>query len=502
MAEATPFCPYVGLRPFHEKDQAYFFGRSSDIGAIANNLFGARLTILYGASGVGKSSVLMAGVVPELRKEPRTAVLVFRSWQVPQAAGQLKAQIIAAANQVAGRELAVDESLPLDELLKRAAEGLDGTVLLILDQFEEYFLYFADPGPDGGFDAELARAITRREVDAGFLISMREDSVSRLDRFRRWIPALFSNTQRLSHLGRAEATNAIIKPLEVYNAQRPEAAAHPVAIDPVLVPALLDQTSAGQVSIAQAGGAGQTAELAQGASPASGDSIEAPYLQLVLERLWAEETSTGSRTLRLETLSRLGGANTIVRTHLDQVMERLDPRDQELCARVFDRLVTPSGAKVACRLRDLADWAGDLEGEVPRVTRLLEDNRLLARIQAPPGRAQQDDQYQIFHDVLADGILDWRTRFLQRQEKEAAAAEAAEQERAAAEERRRVDEVGRARAGTAHHEGAGRGADAARRLRTPARRAGEVPQKEVPVRDGRFLVRPRVGCGVRPPGLA
>jgi hypothetical protein len=59
-------------------------------------------------------------------------------------------------------------------------------------------------------------------------------------------------------------------------------------------------------------------------------------------------------------------------------MERLDPRDQELCARVFDRLVPPSGAKVACRLGDLTNWAKDLATEVPRVTKILEDNRLLA----------------------------------------------------------------------------------------------------------------------------
>ena len=130
-----------------------------------------------------------------------------------------------------------------------------------------------------------------------------------------------------------------------------------------------------------------------------------------------------------------------MRTHLDQVMERLDPRDQELCARVFDRLVTPSGAKVACRLGDLTNWAKDLAGEVPRVTKILEDNRLLARIPAPPGRPEEDDQYQIFHDVLAPGILDWRSRFLQRKEKAEAEAAAAQKEREAAEERLKVEEA-------------------------------------------------------------
>ena len=71
-------CPYVGLQPYTEADIDYFFGRERDQRIIAANLGAARLTILYGASGVGKSSVLLAGVVPSLRARPRTAVAVVR----------------------------------------------------------------------------------------------------------------------------------------------------------------------------------------------------------------------------------------------------------------------------------------------------------------------------------------------------------------------------------------------------------------------------------------
>ena len=66
---------------------------------------------------------------------------MFRRWQVPQAAALLKRRVIEAASAAAGRSLAIDENLPLDELLKQAADAFDGTVLLLLDQFEEYFLY-------------------------------------------------------------------------------------------------------------------------------------------------------------------------------------------------------------------------------------------------------------------------------------------------------------------------------------------------------------------------
>src|SRR5215470_2831937 len=61
-------CPYVGLAPFTETHAAFFFGRERDQQRILANLFASRLTILYGASGVGKSSVLRAGILREVRQ--------------------------------------------------------------------------------------------------------------------------------------------------------------------------------------------------------------------------------------------------------------------------------------------------------------------------------------------------------------------------------------------------------------------------------------------------
>ena len=428
----TGFCPYVGLRPFHQEDRPYFFGREREVRAVADNLFGARVTIFYGASGVGKSSVLLAGVVPELRAEPRTAVVVFRSWQLADAAAQLKHEITAEADRVAGRTLGLDETLPLDELLRQAADAIDGTVLLILDQFEEFFLYFKDP--ESGFDAELARAITRREVDAGFVLSLREDSLSKLDRLKKRVPSLLANTQRLTHLRVRAAERAIVEPLRVYNERRPEAAAAnaKVGIEPACVQAVLAQTAPGQLAMS-AEEAPRDVEVAEG-------YVEAPFLQLVLERLWNEEIPKGSRQLRWQTLNDLGGAEKIVRTHLNEVLDRLAPEDQEVCARIFDRLVTPSGAKVAVRQRDLAAYAGDLADAVPRLTRLLDRSRILARIPAPPGAPEDQDQYQIFHDVLAAGFLAWRDRFLRDKAQKLAEVEAAERARREYEDERRAAE--------------------------------------------------------------
>ena len=59
-------------------------------------------------------------------------------------------------------------------------------------------------------------------MDAGFLIAIREDALSKLDRFRARIPSLLGNTLRLQHLGAADAEAAIRKPLDVFNARHPK----------------------------------------------------------------------------------------------------------------------------------------------------------------------------------------------------------------------------------------------------------------------------------------
>jgi len=73
--------PYQGLIPYDEADAPFFFGREKEARLIIANLFASPLTVLYGASGVGKSSVLRAGVARQLRAREELLVVVFNAWQ-------------------------------------------------------------------------------------------------------------------------------------------------------------------------------------------------------------------------------------------------------------------------------------------------------------------------------------------------------------------------------------------------------------------------------------
>src|SRR5207237_4040862 len=67
-----------------ELDALFFFGRERERDVVVANLIASRLTVLYGESGVGKTSLIAAGVVRELRAlGPDTVVSVRDTWSEP-----------------------------------------------------------------------------------------------------------------------------------------------------------------------------------------------------------------------------------------------------------------------------------------------------------------------------------------------------------------------------------------------------------------------------------
>ncbi len=495
-----PSSPYKGLIPYSEEDAAFFFGREQDREIITNNLLASRLTVLYGPSGVGKSSVLRAGVAHHLRRNmeqsltddepPEYAVVVFNSWS-----GDPVTDLINAVRNSVRRVVKGDSENLVPPSRKLSQSLLTWTklnpdnelpnidLLIILDQFEEYFLYHANEDQEDTFATEFPQAVNDPNLCVNFLISIRDDALSKLDFFKESIPHIVDNRLSISHLDQKSARDAIIKPLGEYNrlvAPGGEQIICPdsvedilrqsdyqVGIEPALVETILRQIRTGQVIVGQAGRG--VIDSGNGVDT-GGTQIETPYLQLVMSRLWKAEKTRGSRVMRLKTLEELGGADRIVLEHLDETMNSLPVAEQDKAARIFYHLVTPSGTKIAHKVSDLASFAGVTPRELsPVLTRLSGYPERILRPVAASVNDPRSQRYEIFHDVLAPAILDWRVRHIQaqqqiearkqaeeqaaRMEKEATARIRLEQAEALAraerqrveEQQRRIDEQNRAR---------------------------------------------------------
>ncbi len=370
--------PYRGLAAFEdsELDALYFFGRERDTEIVVANLIASRFTVLYGPSGVGKSSLLLAAVARKLRELPeQPLVIVFSSWSDHPEHG-----LGAALAEAAG----IDGGALLDVVERGQAER---DVYVILDQAEEYFTYHGDADD---FERALAELVNR-PLRVNVLLALREDTLARLDRLKGRIPNLFGNVLRLARLDRAAARAAIVRPLERWG----ELEGEEVVAEDVLVERVLDGVGTGRIELGPGGlGAVEQNGSARG--------IEAPYLQLVMQRLWDVERGVGSPTLRAETLDALGGAGQIVADHLERAIEALTPDQRETAARLFDHLVTPSGTKIAHEASDLAEFAGASEAEIRPVVVTLANHRIL--------RTDESGRWEIFHDVLAGAVLGWKAR--------------------------------------------------------------------------------------------
>lgn len=213
-----------------------------------------------------------------------------------------------------------------------------------------------------------------------------------------------------------------------------------------MVEAVLDDLTTEKVSLEQTGE--QAGQGQFGIRPQNGSStpVETPFLQMVMTRLWDEEMAAGSSVLRLQTYEALGRARNIARTHLDTMMAKLTEAECSTAANLLRFLVTPAGTKIAQEAGALASWSEFPEGEVQTILDRLSapDTRILRTVQAP----SQPSRYEIFHDVLAHAILDWRRRYVAQQEQERIRREAQErvkQERANAERRAELERARRLR---------------------------------------------------------
>ena len=373
---SVPDSPYKGLAAFEdsELDALLFFGRERERAAVSANVLASRLTVLYGPSGVGKSSLLRAGVARRLREVSGAPVVVHDAWAEDPAAG-LVSSVHAECGDLGATAGLVDTVA--------AAVQASGELHLLLDQFDEYMLYH---GVEGPLSRPLPELLRRPGLRVNVLLAVRDDALAELDEFAGRIPELFGNLLRLDRLDREAGRVAIVGPLGRYS----ELSGERFTAEDALVEAVLDEVS-------------------------TDTGIETPYLQLVLERLWERERAAHSRELRLATFREIGGARAVVREHVQGALERLPLAEQEAAARVVRQLVTPSGRKVSHEPADLAEYADVEDAQLRPLLETLGRERIVRGVNGTPG---SPTRYEIFHDVLGPPILAWQAEHQLRAERE------------------------------------------------------------------------------------
>ncbi len=228
----APTSPYKGLAPFEdsELDELLFFGRERDRAVIAANLVAARLTILYGPTGVGKSSVLRAGVARDLRALPeRPLVVVHEAW-ADDPVGSLAESIAAAAEVEASSLGSTSSSRPrYTETCTSCSTSSRRTS--------------STTAADAALADGLAELLARPELPVHVAARDPRGRAGATRRVQGPLPGLLANRLRLDHLTRAGGRRAIVGPIERFGELVNEEDG--LAVEPELVEAVLDGVRAG-----------------------------------------------------------------------------------------------------------------------------------------------------------------------------------------------------------------------------------------------------------------
>jgi len=240
--------PWLGLASFTEETRQYFHGREEEVAELGRRVQRKLLTILFGQSGLGKTSILRAGIVPRLRPEGYCPVYVRIDYSrdSPTPAEQIK-DAIFRATQAAGAWTQTGVAIGGESLweflhhrddILRDASGKTLVPLLIFDQFEEIFTLAQsdDFGRQRAaqFLEDLADLVENRapkvlearidaddaaaeqfdfaRADYRILIALREDYLAHLEGLKGAMPSITQNRMRLARMTGQQALAAVMKP--------------------------------------------------------------------------------------------------------------------------------------------------------------------------------------------------------------------------------------------------------------------------------------------------
>jgi phospholipase C len=211
--------PYLGPRPFIEEDRFRFFGRKREAAELCSLVVAHRTVLLYSQSGAGKTSLLNAGVVPQLQAR---GFDVLPTARVSGAADEsiesgIENIFVFNCKRFWGDGTAANATLSAVLASRPREVSTSGELsprIIVFDQFEELFTAYPDRWAERAkFFQQLDDAMTD-DRSLRVLFAMREEFVAYLDPYEDLLPEELRTRYRLEQLREDAALAAVEQPLQ------------------------------------------------------------------------------------------------------------------------------------------------------------------------------------------------------------------------------------------------------------------------------------------------
>jgi hypothetical protein len=353
--------PFKFLDSYTIEDRALFFGRDQEISELYRRVFESRMLLVYGISGTGKSSLINCGLASRFDESDWLPLNIRRGSNIIESFTESinkHALTPLKKNQSATEKL---QSVYLDHFKP---------VFLILDQFEELFIFGSEEEKKEFI--KIIKELIDSKIQCRLVFIIREEFLAGITEFEYDLPEIFSNRFRVEKMKRANAILAVEGPCKI----------HKISTEQGFPEDLIDKLLA------------------------SGNEIELTYLQIYLDRIFhlANDGKEVSKTLVFskELLSKAGSVSDLLGQFLEEQIVKFD--DPETGMTILKSFVSIQGTKKQMTENEILDsiisfGTSITNGDLIRYLERFVELRILR---------ERDDtgHYELRHDALAAKIFE------------------------------------------------------------------------------------------------
>lgn len=386
----TATSPFKFLDAYNKNDKDIFFGRDDEIAQLYDLVWRSNLTLVYGQSGTGKTSLVKCGLANRFAESDWFDIHIRRNEDINQSLlrslkqfepaqkpenNRLRDRLMRKRKDVK-RTQASQEQIDNDIIrqLRSIYKHYLKPVFLIFDQFEELFI-LGDRAEQKAFYEHIAEILDTENYCRVILI-MREESIAELYDFEKVVPFIFDKRLRVEPMGRTKTEEVISRTTDKFGI-------------------VLGDDQAGNAIIdVLAGGQGR---------------VELTYLQVFLDQLYQEATKNEAGTIIFDTplVQRLGNIEDVLGDFLGKQTARI----QQLAEEKHSSIPASAVNKVLSAFVTLEGTKRPLEKEEIQIGQLQTDqvNFIVDQLEQRRILRFENDRFELSHDALAKQVAGTRT---------------------------------------------------------------------------------------------